>query len=102
VCPTCYCFDVRDEMQTDLKTGERVRVWDACTLEDFSKVAGGHSFRSSRSARLRHRFNRKFNYLADRFDALFCVGCGRCSRTCLVEINIAKVTNELIRESAKD
>jgi ferredoxin len=102
VCPTCYCFDVRDEMKTNLKAGERVRVWDACTLEDFSKVAGGHSFRSSRSARLRHRFNRKFNYLADRFDALFCVGCGRCSRTCLVEINIAKVTNELIRESAKD
>jgi ferredoxin len=102
VCPTCYCFDVRDEMQTDLKTGERVRVWDACTLEDFSKVAGGHNFRSARSARLRHRFNRKFNYLADRFDALFCVGCGRCSRTCLVEINISKVTNELIRESSED
>jgi ferredoxin len=97
VCPTCYCFDVRDEMTTNLKSGERVRVWDACTLEDFSKVAGGHSFRGSRAARLRHRFNRKFNYLAERNGALSCVGCGRCSRTCLVEINIAKVTNELIR-----
>ena len=99
VCPTCYCFDVRDEMTTDLKSGKRVRVWDACTLEDFSKVAGGHSFRGPRAARLRHRFNRKFNYLVDRYGALSCVGCGRCSRTCLVEINIAKVTNELICKS---
>ncbi len=102
VCPTCYCFDVRDEMTTNLKRGERVRVWDACTLTDFSKVAGGHIFRGPRGARLRHRFNRKFNYLAERNGALSCVGCGRCSRTCLVEINIAKVTNELIREDAGD
>lgn len=99
VCPTCYCFDVRDEMRTNLRQGERVRVWDGCTLEDFSKVAGGHNFRKTRAERLRHRFNRKFNYLSDRFDALFCVGCGRCSRTCLVDISISEVTNELIRDS---
>lgn len=98
VCPTCYCFDVRDEVSADLKQGERVRVWDGCTLEDFAKVAGGHSFRKTRAQRLRHRFNRKFNYLTDKFGALFCVGCGRCSRTCLVNINISKVTNELIKE----
>lgn len=98
VCPTCYCFDVRDEMASGLKEGERVRVWDGCTLEDFAKVAGGHNFRRRRADRLRHRFNRKFNYLTDRFGSLFCVGCGRCIRTCLVSINIAEVTNELIRE----
>lgn len=98
VCPTCYCFDVKDEVKTNLKEGERVRVWDGCTLEDFAKVAGGHNFRRSRADRLRHRFNRKFNYLTDKFGALFCIGCGRCSRTCLVRINITEVTNELIRE----
>jgi formate hydrogenlyase subunit 6/NADH:ubiquinone oxidoreductase subunit I len=97
VCPTCYCFDIRDEVRPDLSGGERVRVWDGCTLEDFAKVAGGHNFRSTRASRLRHRFNRKFRYLSDKFDALFCVGCGRCSRTCLVNINIAEVTNEIIR-----
>lgn len=101
VCPTCYCFDVRDEMRPDLTGGERVRVWDGCTLEDFALVAGGHNFRKKRATRLRHRFNRKFRYLSDRFSALFCVGCGRCSRTCLVKINIAEVTNELIREYRK-
>lgn len=100
VCPTCYCFDVKDEPAADLKTGERVRVWDACTLEEFAIVAGGHNFRKTRGARLRHRFNRKFRYLTDVFGQPFCVGCGRCIRTCLVRINIAEVTNELIAEDA--
>jgi len=99
VCPTCYCFDVRDEVRANLVEGERVRTWDGCTLEDFAKVAGGHNFRKTRSERLRHRFNRKFRYLSSTFDSLFCVGCGRCSRACLVKINIVDVTNELIHES---
>lgn len=102
VCPTCYCFDVRDEVSANVSDGERVRVWDGCTLEDFAKVAGGHNFRKTRAERLKHRFNRKFRYLTNIFDTLFCVGCGRCSRTCLVNINIAEVTNELIRESRKN
>ncbi|MBI5599461.1 MAG: 4Fe-4S dicluster domain-containing protein [Deltaproteobacteria bacterium] len=101
VCPTCYCFDVKDDVTMDLKKAERVRVWDACTLEDFAKVSGGYNFRKTRADQLRHRFNRKFRYLADRFKGLFCVGCGRCSRTCLVRINIAEVTNEIVRESKK-
>lgn len=98
VCPTCYCFDVKDEVKADLVEGERVRSWDGCTLEDFAKVAGGHNFRKTRAERLRHRFNRKFRYLYPVFDAHFCVGCGRCSRTCLVKINILDVTNEISRE----
>lgn len=101
VCPTCYCFDVRDEIKLNLKEVERYRVWDGCMLEDFAKVAGGHNFRKTRAERLRHRFNRKFQYQVDKFGGLFCVGCGRCSRTCLVNINIAEVTNELIEESNK-
>ncbi len=101
VCPTCYCFDVRDKVSGDLSEGERCRVWDGCMLEDFAKVAGGHNFRKKRSQRLRHRFLRKFQYQRDRFGGLFCVGCGRCIRTCLVGINIAEVTNEIIRSEEK-
>jgi sulfhydrogenase subunit beta (sulfur reductase) len=101
VCPTCYCFDVKDEINLNLKEGTRYRIWDGCMLEDFAKVAGGHNFRKTRGERLRHRFNRKFQYQVDKFGGLFCVGCGRCSRTCLVNINIAEVTNELIEESNK-
>ena len=44
VCPTCYCFDVRDDIKLNLKKGERYRVWDGCMLEDFAKVAGGPQF----------------------------------------------------------
>lgn len=101
VCPTCYCFDVTEEVSPDMKGVKRVRTWDACTLEDFAKVAGGHNFRGPRAERLKHRFNRKFNYLSDKFDKLFCVGCGRCSRTCLVKINISRTTNVLVRESVE-
>ncbi len=98
VCPTCYCFDVKDEITMDLKGSTRYRVWDGCTTEEFAKVAGGHNFRTKRAERLRHRFMRKFRYLSDVFDSLFCVGCGRCSRTCLVQINISEVTNEVVKK----
>ncbi len=28
VCPTCFCFDVRDEVELDLKRGQRTRLWE--------------------------------------------------------------------------
>ncbi len=28
VCPTCYCFDVKEETDLSLEQGERIRVWD--------------------------------------------------------------------------
>src|SRR5208283_6154952 len=51
VCPTCYCFDVMDVPNLDLKTGRRIRVWDSCQNEPFAKVASGESFREKRSDR---------------------------------------------------
>jgi len=30
VCPTCYCFDVKEDPDLTLKEGERIRTWDAC------------------------------------------------------------------------
>lgn len=41
VCPTCFCFDVKDEVSLNLKDGERSRQWDGCVLVDFAKVATG-------------------------------------------------------------
>ena len=86
VCPTCYCFDVQDEMDLDLVHGERRRRWDGCLLEDFAKVATGENFRETRTARYRHRFYRKGLYLFNVLDDLACVGCGRCSSSCLADI----------------
>ena len=86
VCPTCYCFDVRDEVNISLKEGERYRVWDGCVLEDFAKVGTGENFREKRLARYRHRFYRKGMYLYDRYGHIACVGCGRCATACLPDI----------------
>ncbi|NQT20293.1 MAG: 4Fe-4S dicluster domain-containing protein [Planctomycetes bacterium] len=95
VCPTCYCFDVRDELNLDLKSGKRSRFWDSCQLDEFAEVAGGESFRKERSNRQKHRFNRKFRYLAGEYGAPFCVGCGRCIRQCVAKISILETANDL-------
>ena len=95
VCPTCYCFDVVDEMNLDFNTGVRYRVWDSCQNEDFAKVAGGESFRRERSARQRHRYMRKFKYPVDKYSRYFCTGCGRCSRACMAKISLKETINEL-------
>ncbi len=46
VCPTCFCFDIRDTLDPYGETGRRERVWDACTAPQFALVAGGHNFRA--------------------------------------------------------
>jgi sulfhydrogenase subunit beta (sulfur reductase) len=99
VCPTCYCFDIRDELDLSLKRGVRYRVWGSCQLEPFARVAGGINFRKDRSARQRHRYYRKFRYPVDRFARFFCTGCGRCTRTCMASISLKETLNELIKES---
>jgi sulfhydrogenase subunit beta (sulfur reductase) len=99
VCPTCYCFDIRDELDLTLKKGVRYRVWDSCQLEPFAKVAGGFNFRKERSVRQRHRYYRKFRYSIDRFSRFFCTGCGRCTRTCMADISLKETLNELLKES---
>ena len=87
VCPTCYCFDVQDEVELDLTTGRRVRRWDSCQLLEFAEVAGGENFRERRSDRLRHRFFRKGKYILEKYGRMGCVGCGRCDRSCVAKIS---------------
>jgi formate hydrogenlyase subunit 6/NADH:ubiquinone oxidoreductase subunit I len=98
VCPTCFCFDVQDEIELDLRHGQRVRSWDSCQLDEFATVAGGHNFRQSRALRQRHRFMRKGKYILEAHNYLGCVGCGRCARACLVDITPVGVFNELQRQ----
>jgi len=98
VCPTCFCFDVKDEIELDLRRGQRVRVWDSCQLDEFATVAGGHNFRKSPAHRQRHRFMRKGKYILEAHNHLGCVGCGRCARACLVDITPVGVFNELHRQ----
>ncbi len=99
VCPTCYCFDIRDDINLDFNTGARYRIWDSCQNEDFAKVAGGENFREKRGERQRHRYMRKFNYPAEKYNRHFCTGCGRCSRTCMARINLKETINALAKEA---
>ncbi|MEM3000210.1 MAG: 4Fe-4S dicluster domain-containing protein [Candidatus Bathyarchaeia archaeon] len=99
VCPTCYCFDVKDQADLSLEYGERIRTWDGCLLEDFAKIASGENFRPTRPTRYRHRYFKKGKYLFDRFGFISCVGCGRCSSNCLPDIaNPVKLFNDMYHE----
>lgn len=98
VCPTCYCFDVADELALSLDKGERLRRWDACMLRSFAVVAGGENFRKTALARLAHRIHRKFNYLMRKHGQAVCVGCGRCVRACLAEISPKTIVEKIIGE----
>lgn len=95
VCPTCYCFNVVDEVDFTLSAGVRIREWDSCQLEEFAVVAGGHNFRKARAARQHHRFFRKGKYQWEAFGLIGCVGCGRCAQACLVHITPVETFNEL-------
>lgn len=100
VCPTCYCFDVRDEVNWDLQSGERVRVWDGCMLSDFATVAGNLNFRKDRAERYRHRYYRKGKYVPPKIGGqIACVGCGRCITACVANIaNPVEVFNRLAED----
>lgn len=98
VCPTCYCFNVFDEVDWSLKEGERKREWDACLLTGFTKVAGEHEFRNKQADRFRHRLYRKGKYVPGKIGGqIACVGCGRCVNHCLPDIaNPVNVYNRLV------
>ncbi len=95
VCPTCYCFDVFDDVALNLKEGERKRTWDACMLRPFAEVAGGENFRPDPEERLRHRVYRKGKFLREQFGKSGCVGCGRCERSCVANISIREIFTQL-------
>jgi len=98
-CPTCYCFDVQEDVDWDLESGERARVWDGCLLEKFARVAGDHNFRGEKHERYRHRYYRKGLYVPDMIGECACVGCGRCINVCVSNIaNPVEVFNRLSEE----
>jgi len=100
VCPTCYCFDIQDDVDWDMKKGRRSRAWDGCLLAGFTRVAGDHEFRGNKADRIRHRIYRKGKYVPSKIGGeIACVGCGRCVSACLPDIaNPVAIYNRLIED----
>ncbi|MFC1715071.1 4Fe-4S dicluster domain-containing protein [Candidatus Poribacteria bacterium] len=89
LCPTCHCFDIVNEGYL------RVRCWDTCSSNTFTRMAAGEDHRREKYKRYRQRVFHKFDYYKDNFDAVACVGCGRCTTHCPVKIDIVEVVNNL-------
>ncbi len=95
VCPTCYCFNVKDKISIDLKTGIRQREWDSCYYPEFASVAGGHDFRHEKERRFRYRYLHKFIDIPRRYNVEGCVGCGRCITYCPADIDVRDVVEDV-------
>jgi ferredoxin len=96
VCPTCYCFDICDE--TLFGHGVRRRVWDACMFTDFTLEASGHNPRTKVYQRLRQKICHKYSFHIRKYGVISCVGCGRCTRNCPVNIDIFSIVDQALKE----
>jgi formate hydrogenlyase subunit 6/NADH:ubiquinone oxidoreductase subunit I len=90
LCPTCWCFDIQDEVLG--KEGDRLRNWDSCMFPLFTYHGSGHNPRENKVQRVRQRFMHKLKYYVDKYETgVACVGCGRCVQHCPVNIDIREV-----------
>ena len=102
VCPTCRCFDVRDEAVPSDNGGqnyERLRCWDSCAGEAYRVIAGGHNPRAEKGQRLKNRFFCKFYYYPEQYGTAACTGCGRCVDSCPVNIDITEVMSYIAEQA---
>ncbi len=96
LCPTCYCFEIHDEVDTkNTANGERKRSWSSCQLQEFTRVAGDHVFRKEREARFKHRIFHQLDYFKEKYGVQLCVGCGRCISGCPTKIDFVQIINTM-------
>lgn len=99
VCPTCTCFNVVEE-KIDDNQGLRVRYWDSCQMDHFTRNAEHHNPRDAVS-RVRYRVYDKLKYIEERFGFKGCSGCGRCTDVCPTYISIIDIIGS-IQEAARN
>ncbi|MGA1876331.1 MAG: 4Fe-4S dicluster domain-containing protein [bacterium] len=95
VCPTCFCYDVKDNINYDLTSCERIRHKDSCQELHFAEVYGGN-FRASRMARLRQFVTHKLATWVEQLGCFGCVGCGRCMTWCPTKIDLSDMAKEIM------
>jgi sulfhydrogenase subunit beta (sulfur reductase) len=88
LCPTCYCFDINDEV--DKGEGTRFRSWDSCGFPLYTKMPMENP-RSEKWRRVRQKVCHKYEFYPMAFDVIACTGCGRCIRLCPVNWDITQV-----------
>ena len=99
VCPTCFCWDVRDQPDLSGQAATRERLWDSCFNPDYSYVVGG-STRPNTTSRYRQWLTHKFASWQGQFGSLGCVGCGRCITWCPAGIDLTVELENLRKEVA--
>jgi ferredoxin len=98
VCPTCSCFNVEEHNRFD-GTTDRLRTWDSCSFEGYTKMAGDHNPRHPVEDRRNKRFFCKLSYSqSKKYLRPGCVGCGRCQWVCPGDIGLPNVVTYIRRE----
>ncbi|MBM4447310.1 MAG: hypothetical protein FJ023_08200 [Chloroflexi bacterium] len=92
LCPTCFCFDICDELIK--KQGARYRGWDSCSFRLYTKMPMENP-REEKWRRVRQRVCHKYEFYPMNFDITACTGCGRCIRLCPVNWDISQVLSSL-------
>ncbi len=96
LCPTCYCFDINDEMQD--KRGSRFRSLDSCSFVTYTKMPMENP-RAEKWRRVRNRVCHKYEFYPRLFGTIACTGCGRCIRLCPVNWDITRTLESVTAET---
>ncbi|MFA6089395.1 MAG: 4Fe-4S dicluster domain-containing protein [Candidatus Woesearchaeota archaeon] len=95
MCPSCYCFDILDTVNFDLKSGTRIRKPASCQMRCFTRLAGEGHFRDKKLERYKHRIYHQLQHFSERHGTNLCTGCGRCIRHCPNKIEFVNKINEM-------
>jgi ferredoxin len=92
LCPTCFCFDICDEMVKG--QGARYRGWDSCSFRLYTKMPMENP-RKEKWRRVRQKVCHKYEFHPMNFGVVACTGCGRCIRLCPVNWDITQTLSSL-------
>lgn len=95
LCPTCYCFDINDELVKN--QGTRCRNWDSCSFSIYTKMPMENP-RKDKWRRVRNKVCHKYEFYPTLYDVIACTGCGRCIRRCPVNWDITQALERIPTE----
>ena len=88
LCPTCYCFDINDELLKG--EGARFRSLDSCSFPLYTRMPMENP-REEKWRRVRNKVCHKYEFYPMNYGVIACTGCGRCIRLCPVNWDIIQI-----------